>query len=156
MHIKTYFLTCYSCLYYLQFHGIPSSFILSVIKNRGWGGFLLDRQNLLSVTEVIFWWSQSNFFFCPLSNFDILFNDGPDKHSQKSTLYLCQNNVVLYFEPHWKQDNADIKFWYFIKLKLLTFPMEEEHNFATDQVKSYGLKKRTRDCRWQWDMDDTP
>ena len=43
--------------------------------------------------------------------------DVPDQYSQKSTPYLFQNNVALYLEPYWKQDNADIKLWYFIKLK---------------------------------------
>ena len=39
------------------------------------------------------------------------------KHSKKSTPYLFQNDVVLYFEPYWKQENvADINFWCFIKL----------------------------------------
>ena len=55
------------------------------------------------------------------------------EHSQKLTLYLFQNNVALYFEPYWKQDNAaDINFWYLIKLKCLSFPMEKELNYATD------------------------
>ena len=39
------------------------------------------------------------------------------KHSQKLTPYLFQNDVVLYFEFYWKQENvADINFWDFNKL----------------------------------------
>ena len=29
---------------------------------------------------------------------------------------ICLKMYYIY-EPYWKQDNADIKFWYFIKLK---------------------------------------
>ena len=80
----------------------------------------------------------------------IYFIDVLDQYSQKSTPYLFQNNVPLYLEPYWKQNNADIKVWYFIKLKWLTFPMKKETNFPTGQVKGYDFKKWTRDCRWQW------
>ena len=41
----------------------------------------------------------------------------PTEHSQKLTLYLFRNDVVLYFESSWKRENtADINFWCFIKL----------------------------------------
>ena len=36
------------------------------------------------------------------------------EHSKKLTPYLLQNDVVLYFESYWKQQNvADINFWDF-------------------------------------------
>ena len=38
-----------------------------------------------------------------------------------------------------KDNAADINFWYLIKLKWLSFPMEKEQRFATDQVKNYGF-----------------
>ena len=132
-----------------------------LLRTGGWGGFLLNRQNLLSVTEVICWWSLNDFFFCPLSNLDIFYfmMGWPLKeaeHSQELTPYLFQNDVALYFEPFWKQNNAeDINFWYFIKLKWLSFPMEKEQSFATDLVKSYGFRKWKRDCGWHWHVVNT-
>ena len=34
--------------------------------------------------------------------------------------------------------------------------MEKEQNFAADWVKSYGFKKWTNDCGWQWHVAETP
>ena len=77
MHIKTDFLTCYSCLFpvcimysSMEFHPVLCCLLL---RTGGWGGFLIDRQSLLSVTEVICSWSLSDFLFCPLSNLDIFY-----------------------------------------------------------------------------------
>ena len=45
------------------------------------------------------------------------------EHSQKVTPYLFQNDVVLYFESYWKQENAaDIIFLGFNKL-IFEFPV---------------------------------
>ena len=132
----------------MEFHPVLHCLLL---RTGWWGGFLLDRQNLLSVTEIICWWSLSDFFFVHYLIW-IYFIDVPDQYSQKSTPYLFQNNVALYLEPYWKQDNADIKLWYFIKFKWLTFPMEKATNFATDQVKGHDFKNWTGDWRWQWHM----
>ena len=102
MHIKTDFLTYYSCLYYnsMVFH----QDWYCLLRTGGWGGFLLNRQNLLSVTEVICRWSLNDFFFCPLSNLDVFYfmmgwTLKEAEHSQKLTPYLFQNDVSLYFEP---------------------------------------------------------
>ena len=39
------------------------------------------------------------------------------ERSQKLTLYLFQNDVVLYFESYWKrEDVTDNNFWEFNKL----------------------------------------
>ena len=41
-----------------------------------------------------------------------------NKHSEKLNPYLFQNDVALYFEVYWRQENAaDISFRCFIKLK---------------------------------------
>ena len=71
------------------------------------------------------------------------------EHGKKSTLYLFQNDVALYFEPFWERGNvADINFWCFIK-----FNGKKNRNFATDQVKR-DLKKKnkrfqlTMKCGW--------
>ena len=42
------------CIFHLILVGIPSILIFSVINGWGVGGFLLSRQNLLSITEIIF------------------------------------------------------------------------------------------------------
>ena len=40
-----------------------------------------------------------------------------NEHSKKLTHYLFQNDVVLYFESYWKQENAtEINFWGFSKI----------------------------------------
>ena len=102
MHIKIDFLTYSSCLYYSSMVFHQAWYCL--LWTGGWGRFLLNRQNLLSVTEVICWWSLDDFFFCPLSNLDIFYfmMRWPLKeaeHSQKLITYLFQNDVALYFEP---------------------------------------------------------
>ena len=47
-----------ACIFHLILLGIPSSLIL-YIKNRGDDFFLLNRQNLLSMTNVICWRSRT-------------------------------------------------------------------------------------------------
>ena len=61
------------------------------------------------------------------------------EHSQKLTHDLFQN-VVLYFESYWKQENvAGINFWDFNKLNDWASKSEQEI-----------------DCSWQWHVADTP
>ena len=63
------------------------------------------------------------------------------EHSVKLTLYLLQNDVVLYFESYWKRENVvDINFWDLNKLNDSAPQDQKEQYFAADQVKDYGFK----------------
>ena len=58
------------------------------------------------------------------------------EHSQKLTSYLFQNDVVLYFKPYWKRENAaDINFWCFIKLKDWAFQWKKNKLFSLTRSK---------------------
>ena len=63
------------------------------------------------------------------------------EHSIKLTLYLLQNDVVLYFESYWKRENVvDINFWDLNKLNDSAPQDQKEQYFAADLVKDYGFK----------------
>ena len=74
------------------------------------------------------------------------------EHGKKSTLYLFQNDVALYFEPFWERGNvADINFWCFIK-----FNGKKTEILRLTRSNVVILKRRTRDSSWQWNVAGTP
>ena len=100
--IKSNFLTSYSCLYYSSMVFHQASYC--PLRTGGWGGFLLSRQNLLSVTEVICRWSLNDFCFYLLSNLDIFYfiMGWPLKeteYSQKLNSLFVSKWCCLNFEP---------------------------------------------------------
>ena len=66
-------------------------------------------------------------------------------YSQKLIPYLFQDDVVLYFESYWKQENAaGINCWCFIKVNDWTFQSKKNGVLRLNMQNVMALKKKKR------------
>ena len=91
-------------------------------KNRFQHSYTSYNHNTLFTRNITFT-ATSFVSLCLLSIFLVSFLK---EHSHKLTPHLFQIDVVLYFEPYWKQQNvAGTSFWCFIKVNEWAFQWKE-------------------------------